>query len=321
MTSPASTRIDVLLITYNHERYIQRALDGVAAQVLDEPIRVVVADDASTDSTVEQIRAFAIAHPNIEFQFLDNSRNQGVTRNYQRAFAACSGQYIAVLEGDDYWVAPHKLARQRDFLDSRLECDLCSVNYYVFEEARGQFTPRWQPGEGHMVLGARQLIADNVVGNFSTCMYRSAALRRVPEEVYSHKSYDWIINIILASQSLIGFLYEPMSVYRIHTDGVWSLLSQVEKLKVQKDLIPIYNELTNGMYQGEFAELDARLGQVIEDAKGAASSERAVGVPGSLPKRVRIRDWFPPFVIPIARALVPPAVLATARRAVSRSAR
>jgi glycosyltransferase involved in cell wall biosynthesis len=308
MTERTDARIEVLLITYNHEHYVRRALDGISVQVIDEPIRLVVADDKSTDGTMNIVREFAAAHPQIEVRYLDNTKNHGVTRNYQRAFAACTGSYVAVLEGDDYWISPHKLARQRDFLDVRLECDLCSVNYYVFEEDRSMFTPRWQPGEGHMLLGARQLIADNVVGNFSTCMYRTSALRRLPPAVYDHKSYDWIINILLAQTSMIGFLHEPMSVYRIHGDGVWSLLSQVEKLKVQRELIPCYNDLTGRVFEAEFGELDRRLAHVIDDASSQPSSTPAMSVLGMNEARLRIRDWLPPFMLPFAKAIVPVAV-------------
>src|SRR6202000_3058065 len=146
------------------------------------------------------------------------------------------------------WVAPHKLAKQRDFLDVRLECDLCSCNYYVFEESRAQFTPRWAPGPGHMLWGARELIADNVVGNFSTCMYRRSALAAIPQRVYDYKSYDWILNILIARHSFIAFLHEPMSVYRLHGDSVWSVLPANDKLKAQRDLLPIYDELTDKMF-------------------------------------------------------------------------
>jgi glycosyltransferase involved in cell wall biosynthesis len=308
MTATAIARIEVLLITYNHEPYVGRALEGVAAQIIDEPLRLVVADDSSTDETMAVVHAFAKDHPDIEVVFLDNSSNRGVTRNYERAFASCTGTYVAVLEGDDYWVSPHKLARQRDFLDVRLECDLCSVNYYVFEEGRGQFTPRWQPGDGHMLLGARELIADNVVGNFSTCMYRTRALQALPPAVFGHKSYDWIMNILLARTSLIAFLHEPMSVYRIHGDGVWSVLSRVEKLKAQRELIPTYNELTNGVFSYEFTELDRRLRHVIEEASDDSSQGSTSPVLGLAETRLRVRDWFPPILIPVARALIPNAV-------------
>ncbi|WP_266169939.1 glycosyltransferase [Dyella subtropica] len=311
------SRINILLITYNHEKYVRRALDGVASQIVDEPVTVVVADDCSTDGTLDIVRAFAAEHPHLDFRFLEADCNLGVTRNYKRAFAACDGDYVAVLEGDDYWVAPHKLAKQRDFLDVRLECDLCSVNYYVFEENRAQFTPRWAPGTGHMLLGARELIADNVVGNFSTCMYRLSALRAIPVEVYDYKSYDWIINILIARQSLIAFLHEPMSVYRIHGDGVWSVLTTIEKLKVQRDLLPQYDDLTGNMFTPEFSALKHRLDHVIESGE---IGHAAPGVLGASEERTRIREWFPPFVLPLARWIVPVAFRRALYKIITRSA-
>lgn len=312
----STSRLDVLLITFNHERFVRRALDSIASQILDEPFTIIVADDFSSDETISVIRAFASEHPGLCFRFLKTDSNLGVTRNYERAFAACQGQYVAVLEGDDYWVSPHKLSRQRDFLDVRLECDLCSNNYYVFEQNRAQFTPRWAPGSGHMLIGARDLIADNVVGNFSTCMYRVSALRGIPGAVYECKSYDWIINIIIARNSLIGFLHEPMSVYRLHGDSVWSTLPALEKLKTQRDLLPRYDELTERVFAPEFAALKARLDHVIEH--GAEAGMPSPGIMGAGEGRPRIRDWFPPFVLPLVRWILPVAVRDVIRRMVIR---
>jgi len=299
-------RITILLITYNHSKHLEKSVESILCQQLDEPFEVVVADDGSTDATIAILKRYAKQNSHIEFKFLHSSENIGITGNYQRAFSACRGEYVAVMEGDDYWASPYKLAKQRDFLDEHWECDLCSVNYFVYEEDRCQFTPRVPIGTGHIVLAARDLIADNLVGNFSTCMYRRKALDLLPHELFEITSYDWIINICVARNGLIGFLQEPMSVYRIHGDGAWNLLSHDQKLKAQLELIPAYDALTNEVFHAEFEVLAFRLKGEISKNQVKQIAEPLTG-PASqaIPK---IIDLIPPIVLALARLLLPPAL-------------
>lgn len=296
-------RLSVLLVTYNHEKYILQSLQGLFRQVIDGPIELVIADDGSSDATLDIIKEFDGKDPRFHFKYLDNTSNLGITRNYQRGFAACTGEFVAVLEGDDYWISPTKLQRQRDFLDTHWECDLCSVNYFVYEEDRAQFTARTTIGEGHRFVGARDLIADNLVGNFSTCMYRKFALDALPQALFEIKSYDWIVNICIARQSLIGFLEEPMSVYRLHANGVWTQTSPIAKLKEQLELIPAYDALTDHTFHAEFELLTSRLQQFI-----TASHAKAVFQPVAqvLPG---ISDYMPPVLLTLLRALFPPILM------------
>lgn len=309
--------ITVLLITYNHEAFVEKAVGSVIFQDVGGPIEIVVADDGSTDRTVELVRAAAEANPSIPFRFLDSTMNLGITRNYERAFSECRGVYTAVIEGDDYWVNPLKLRKQVEFLSLHGECDICSVNYYVYEQALCRFTPRIPPDDGFIVFGARELIADNVVGNFSTCMYRTESLRRIPEAIYGIRSYDWAINICIAMGGLIGFIKAPMSVYRIHGGGAWSLLPHPEKLRAQLDLIPQYDAITGGVFSTEFADLAQRLGSHLSDLDAASGARAATpspdvisyASPPDLSSRAhRILDWLPPFGLSLGRQLLPPAL-------------
>lgn len=259
-------RLSVLLVTYNHEKHIHQALRSLFRQSFDSSIELVIADDDSSDKTLAIIKEYEEKDSRFHFKYLGNTPNLGVTGNYRRGFAACSGEYVAVLEGDDYWINPMKLRRQCDFLDTHWECDMCSVNYFVYEEDQAQFTVRAPIGSGHRFIGARELIADNLVGNFSTCLYRKSALDALPQNLFDIKSYDWIVNICVARRSLIGFLEEPMSVYRLHSAGVWTQASHIKQLQIQLDLIPAYDELTGYTFHADFDMLVRRLREVIARA-------------------------------------------------------
>jgi len=304
ITTQVTCRISILLVTYNHASHVRQALDALFGQVFEGAIELIVADDASSDNTVAIIKEYEAKQARFGFKYLDNTKNLGITKNYQRGFAACTGEYVAVLEGDDYWVSPFKLRRQMDFLDAHWESDLCSVNYFVYEENRSHFYPRAPVGNSYRLIGARDLIADNLVGNFSTCMYRNRALASLPKELFDICSYDWIVNICVARGSLIGFLEEPMSVYRLHSGGVWSQTPHVEKLKVQLELIPAYDTLTERVYHAEFELLSDRLQRMISMANLGQIAAPLISLRAGLLSR--LVDYLPPVLLWAALALTPP---------------
>lgn len=254
--------LSILLVTYNHERYIDRAMESILAQELPagfRSIEIVVADDASHDSTRELIRRHEERDPRFTFIHLPSDQNHGITRNYQRGFEACRGRYVAVLEGDDYWTSPLKLSKQLAVLEAQPDCALCSTNYTMLQEQSGAKALRVTATRGWRDVSVPELIADNLIGNFSTCVYRREVLAHLPARLFDMKSYDWIINICAGTWGRIVFLNEPLSVYRIHASGAWSGMEGQAKIQSQLDILPAYDELTDGRYQGEFNALAERL--------------------------------------------------------------
>jgi hypothetical protein len=318
-------RLSVLLVVYNHEKHLDQAMQGLLQQQFPGIIEVIVADDCSSDSSMQIIRRYAELSDRFRFVFLEPCNNLGITKNYERGFARCSGEYVAVLEGDDYWTSPVKLKRQVEFLDVHYECDLCSANYFVYEESRANFFTRVAPGFGHRLVTARELIADNLVGNFSTCLYRTAALLKLPPALFTLRSYDWIVNICVARTSLIGFLEEPLSVYRLHSNGVWSQTSQLQQLNAQLEVIPAYDQLTEQTFHTEFRALSDALKHRIALLEESHVIPLAVAEPAALelppaeppaaiaPVRrsrlslvILISDCLPPVFFSVARLVVPP---------------
>ncbi|WLI05164.1 glycosyltransferase [Pseudomonas sp. FP597] len=298
--------LSVLLVTYNHELYIERALDSLFSQDFSGAIELVVADDASSDATLKRIQRYEGRDARFTFKYLSPVANLGITRNYQRGFSACLGRYVAVLEGDDYWSSPYKLTRQARFLDQHWECGLCSVNYFVFNEDDASFVSRVKRSDGYRLLTARDLISDNLVGNFSTCLYRKSALETLPAELFDITSYDWIVNICVARNSLIGFIEEPMSVYRVHSRGAWSNVARIEQLEQQLSLIPEYDQLTRQLFHASFAKLQRRLRKaVLLSRRGQSLGTVARALAWSA---TNLEQFIPPVVVIVLKGLTPPVV-------------
>ena len=133
MTDP---RVSVLLVTYNHAAFIDRALASIASQHFDGPLEVVVADDASDDDTVARIVQWA-EQTDFDVRVLPEQPRLGITQNYYRGFAACRGAYIAVLEGDDEWISEDKLALQVQLLEEHPDLSMTATRILLYDDLTG----------------------------------------------------------------------------------------------------------------------------------------------------------------------------------------
>jgi glycosyltransferase involved in cell wall biosynthesis len=105
----------VVMVTYNHENYIRRALESVLCQSEISDVEILIGDDGSTDGTVEILKEYAIKY---DFIHVYAHSNVGLSKNVYDLFTKASGEYIAVLEGDDYWIDSEKLKKQKSIIDS-----------------------------------------------------------------------------------------------------------------------------------------------------------------------------------------------------------
>ena len=117
-------KLTVLCPTYNHEKFIARALNGFIRQKTNFKFEVIVADDASTDRTQEIIREYAEKHPDLIKPLL-REKNIGAIMNFQDMIKNIPTEYVALCEGDDYWTDENKLQIQVDWLDAHPEYSAC----------------------------------------------------------------------------------------------------------------------------------------------------------------------------------------------------
>jgi glycosyltransferase involved in cell wall biosynthesis len=223
--------ISVLLVSFNQAPYVAIAIQSILNQCTPFPVEIVVADDASTDGTQEVVGKFAKCFPD-RFVVLPPQPNMGVTANYRRGFANCKGDYIAVIEGDDYWTSRSRLEKMVSFLE-RVQSVTMAANRFL--AVAPDQTYHWHPspqGEdiGEAILcDVRSLIRNNFIGNFSTCVYRRAAVLAIPQAIWNLPAYDWGFNIAVATKGPIAYFREPMSVYRILGHSTWQGLSEKER--------------------------------------------------------------------------------------------
>jgi glycosyltransferase involved in cell wall biosynthesis len=247
--------VNVLLVCYNQEKYIGTAVESILKQQYDGPVSVLVADDASTDGTLDLIRSYESRSP-FPFIYLDASVNRGIFQNYRRAFDACPGEYVAVLEGDDYWTDAFRLQTHVDFLEAHPQCVLTInrfVNYY--ESTHQELPQKWNSKGEFQWINTRMLATGNLLGNLSACVFRNAALRRLKPDLFDMNTSDWMLGMALGEYGPIAKLKILQSVYRIGPKGVWSGRSKAEQLDGLLVTINRYDAYFDHRYSREFAQL------------------------------------------------------------------
>jgi glycosyltransferase involved in cell wall biosynthesis len=223
-------RVSVLLTSFEHERYIAQALDGVLAQEGVE-FELLAGDDASTDGTREVLARYAREHPGVIRTFFPE---QNMGNGGKAIFAALIGQargdYLAVLDADDYWTAPDKLRRQVAYLDEHPEAAMCFHDVLCVYEDDDRPDARYN-GPGRPAEVTMPELLDRCVVASCTPLFRRDAIMPLPAWYFDLPWGDWSLYFLAARHGTLRYLDEPMGVYRIHRGGMYSGLARLEALE------------------------------------------------------------------------------------------
>jgi glycosyltransferase involved in cell wall biosynthesis len=219
--------VSIVCATYNHAPFIREALDGFLGQQTDFPFEIVVRDDASTDGTTQIIREYAARYPRIIRPIIEeqNTFSRGVSPIAAIGRAA-RGTYIANCEGDDYWIAADKLARQVDALRARPDATLCFHDVAAIRD--GQVVQEsWFPAGMPSVIPRSEayLPLDGFPMPVSW-VYRRDACDFCAEEFDRILNQD---NFVLSQLGRSGCLVQisgRLSVYRLHATSSYSSKSE-----------------------------------------------------------------------------------------------
>lgn len=138
--------ISICCTCYNHEHYIEKALEGMLSQKGAFTFEILVHDDASSDTSPQIIASYARHYPHIIKPILqsENQYSKGLPINETFNFSRAQGKYIALCEGDDYWTDENKLAKQFRYMEENLDCHFCFTNALVIDQKDGS-TRRFLP--------------------------------------------------------------------------------------------------------------------------------------------------------------------------------
>lgn len=233
-------KVSVLVVTYRHERYIGDALDGILSQETDFEVEVIVGDDCSDDGTRRVIRDYQSRHPGrIRTVFPEANLGDGGKPMFAETVRIARGEFLAVLDGDDYWTSPSKLQRQVEFLERHPECPACFHDVLMMREDGSAPSVRYN-GEGFPTWsGLTEAIRLNFVAACAP-MFRRGVIQPLPASFWTLPWGDYPLLIAAAECGPIGYIDEVMGVYRLHGEGLYSGLAQKGRLEQQ---VAFYEQL------------------------------------------------------------------------------
>ena len=222
----SSLMVTIRCLTYNHEQYIRQCLDGFVMQKTNFRFEAIVHDDASTDGTAKIIREYAEKYPDIikpifETENQYSKRDGSVGRIMDEH---THGKYVAICEGDDYWIDPYKLQKQVDFLESNPDYVMCSHRFNQYIQEKGLLEEEQDKDFKGADYDLKNLIGGKWLTQTLTVMYRRTAL-----DLKRYAAYGMSMDMILFYELLRngkGYCFpDIMAVYRLHNGGVWSEVS------------------------------------------------------------------------------------------------
>jgi glycosyltransferase involved in cell wall biosynthesis len=210
--------ITVVITTFNHEAYIEQAIESVLAQQTSFPVDVIVIDDCSTDKTGQLLDDLLARNPG-RFEIRRPPANRNDHHDFAQALDECTTPYLAMLDGDDYWIAPHKLQRQVDLLDTHPEFVLCC---HAVEPVAPDGSPAdvyYEPRRAHY---RRDDLWGSCFIHTGSTVFRRSGYDRLPDWYYESVAGDWELFLLFTLRGDVRYLDERMSAYRIHPGGTWS---------------------------------------------------------------------------------------------------
>ena len=215
-------KVQVVVPTFNHAPFIADTLDSILAQRTHHDFQILIHDDASTDGTREIIEDYATRYPD-RFECIlqdENQFSQG-RRIATLLWPHYRAEYIAYLDGDDFWTSPDKLQIQTDFLDRHPRCMICQTLSEFFDSKTGDTLEHFPPPDRR---NNRYYFEDLAPGNFllsSAVMHRRSALPELPADFDRIGFGDYAKFALIARTGWIGLIHQELTRYRIHENNMW----------------------------------------------------------------------------------------------------
>jgi len=226
--------VSICCACYNHAEFVGEALSGFLIQQTNFPFEVLIHDDASTDNSAEIIKEYQAKYPLIIkpiFQ-TENQYSKGVKVG-QTVIPYIKAEYVAICEGDDYWLDPHKLQIQVDFLEQNPEFVVSGHDAFTVDVNGQVITSKRLPPKHKRNFSGDELVKGiGWLPNMSR-LYRNVLTEFPVERTFVKTGDKFALSILgLYGKSKYHEDIEP-AAYRVHQGGVWSLTSKKDRLDAQ----------------------------------------------------------------------------------------
>ncbi len=253
-------QVTICMVTYNQKKFIRKAIESILMQKTNFKFQLLIGDDASTDGTDKIVLEYAKKYPNT-IKPIFHKINIGAGNNSLSLYKQINSEYVAICDGDDYWIDENKLQMQYDFLCTHLD-------YYgiftkvqvsnVVDSTKTFFLPNNDVLNMYRekdYFSARDLL------NYY-CVIPVSAMWRWSIKNYSHPLLnfqnligDIVIGFIHAKYGKIGFIDKITSCYQRHDLAMWQFNSDKLLISIQNRIkyLNTYILLKN-FYEGKEEE-------------------------------------------------------------------
>lgn len=249
--------VSICSTTFNLEKYIAEAIESWLAQKTNFEFEIVICDDCSKDKTIDIIEFYIKKHPNI-IRLLKAEKNQGMMPNFIWSLESAKGKYIAVCDGDDYWIDEYKLQKQIDFLENNPEYSSCFTNSLVKNEVTGEFIVAkkyiWDSATTEDFFEHNDFQNDNIPlspGHISAFVFRNNLIKKYPDWFYKVDGVtDFPLYMMISEFGKAKFFNINTSVYRNHPKSTSTI--DYELIRLENGRIFIYkciNSYFDNKYQ------------------------------------------------------------------------
>ncbi len=241
-------KVSVSLVTFNHEKFIAQAIESVLLQEVNFSYEIIIGEDFSSDKTREIVVDYQKQYPD-KIRLILPEENLGCygQKIFVQTLQACRGEYIAILDGDDYWNSPYKLQQQVDFLDNHPECAICFHDVTTIFEDRDELSQRYNNFEPQRFSDVENILKSNFIPTCST-LYRRGLFAEFPEWYCDTVCGDWVLHVLNARHGKIGYINKSLGVYRVHSNGLFSSMRKIQQLKEAIKCYKLLNEYLNFEY-------------------------------------------------------------------------
>lgn len=217
MQQEKTLKVSVCVITYNQDKYIRQCLQSIVDQKTNFSFEVIVGDDCSLDGTRAVVREFVDKYPNIVNPIF-RDKNIGPINNFSDVLTVANGKYIAVCEGDDYWIDPLKLQKQVDFLEKNPNCSLCFHNAFIIDEIVANHVSCFNIPNDSDIFTTRDLFEKSWFVPTASIIFRTSALpEKYPEWFLNAHNGDLALLFLVSKQGTLGVIPGYLSVYRMNS--------------------------------------------------------------------------------------------------------
>ena len=247
--------IFIIMFTYNHEKYIAKAIEGVLMQNTSYKYKLFIGEDSSTDNTRSICVSYAEKYPD-KIEVVSTKQNN-IKENARNIWDACfksGAKYVAICEGDDYWIDPDKLQKQVDFLEKNNDYSICFTSIAVVDELENK---NYVPAAFLNFINDTYTVEDIIFHPpdkplslpMMTWVFRNVLPNPMPEFYLNALQGDTVLSLLLGDKGKFKFLPEKTAAYRQHSGGITK--SKEFQLRFDRsmfDLFDSFNEYTHHKY-------------------------------------------------------------------------